>query len=89
MSVTSAIAPLGMWKVLLDCCPVSTKACLFLSSVVLTLDVAAVSATTEGMDQSLTPALTCCSFMLLTLSLCSSSCSSTWQVGGVLLDNIE
>ena len=47
----------------LDCHPVGTKVCLFLSFVIPMLDVAAVLATAEGMDPSLTPACNCCPFM--------------------------
>ena len=63
-AIASSNVPLGMWKVLLNHCPVGTKACLFLSFMVPTLDVAAVLATTEGMDPSFTPARNCCSVMV-------------------------
>ena len=51
--------------------------------------MAPVSATAEGMEPSRTPDLICCLLRLGTISSWSSSCSSTWQVGGALVVNIE
>jgi hypothetical protein len=87
MSLASSTSLLGMRNALADCRPVATNAFLFLSLFVPTLDVAPLSAMAEGM----VPSRTACSnsLMLLTCSTWSSSCLSTWQVGGAVLSNIK
>ena len=85
-SLASSTSPLGMRNALSDCRPVATNAFRFLSLFVPTLDVAPLSAMAEGMVPSRTPCFN--SLMLLTCSTWSSSCSSTWQVGGAVLSNI-
>ncbi len=67
MSIASSIVPLGMLKILLDHHPAGTKACLFLSFVVLMLNVAMVLAKVERMDLSWIPACNYYSFMVMIL----------------------
>jgi hypothetical protein len=73
---------LGMQKALSNFCPVATNAFLALSLVVPTFDVAPLSVIVEGMDPLRTP-----SFILLLLY--TLFCSSTQQLGGAVLSNIE
>jgi hypothetical protein len=82
MLFASSTWPLGMRKALSDFCPVATNAFLALSLVVPTFDVAPLSAMVEGMDLSRTPCFV--SLLLYTLF-----CSSTPQLGGAVLSNIE
>jgi hypothetical protein len=71
-----------MRKALSNFCPVATNAFLALSLVVPTFDVAPLSAMAEGMDP-----LSTHSFILLLLF--TLFCSSTRQLGGAVLSNIE
>ncbi len=87
MLVASSTSPLGMQNALSDCRPVAMNVFLVLSLFVPTLEVAPLSAMAEGMEPSRTPCFN--SLMLLTCSTWSSSCSSTWQVGGAVKSNIE
>ncbi len=87
MLLASSTLPLVMQKALSNWHPVATNAFLFLTLFVLTLDVALLSATAEGVDPSRTPCFNL--LMLLTCSTGSFSCLSTWQVGGALSVKIE
>jgi hypothetical protein len=89
MCVAGSIAPFGMWNALVEWRLVGTNALLLRSRVVPTLDVAPVSAMADGIVPSQIPAFIRVSLILLTVSSWSSSCSSTWQVGGAWLVNIE
>jgi hypothetical protein len=71
-----------MRKALSDLRHVATNAFLALSLVVLMFDVAPLSAMAEGMDPSRTPSF----ILLLSYTL---FCSSTQQLGGAVLSNIE
>jgi hypothetical protein len=82
MLFASSTWPLGMRKALSDFRPVATNAFLALSLVVLTFDVALLSAMAEGMDPLRTPSL----ILLLLFTL---FCLSTQQLGGAVLSNIE
>jgi hypothetical protein len=82
MLLASSTLPLGMWKILSNCISVATNTFLFLSLFVPMLDLASLSAAAEGIDPSRTPCFNL--LMLLTASLQSLSCSSTWQVGGAV-----
>jgi hypothetical protein len=87
MLFASSTWPLGMQKALSNFCPVATNAFLALSLVVPMFDVTPLSAMAEGMDPLRTP-----SFILLKLFTCwllSLFCSSTRQLGGAVLSNIE
>jgi hypothetical protein len=58
------------------------KACLFLSFVVLTLDIAAVLATAEGMDPSSTPACKCCVDPFIVVIVLLVNLATRWGVIG-------
>jgi hypothetical protein len=71
-----------MRKALSNFCPVATNAFLALSLFVPMFDDAPLSAMAEGMDPLRAP-----SFILLLLF--TLFCSSTRQLGGAVLSNIE
>jgi hypothetical protein len=54
-----------------------------------TLEVAALSATMEGMEPFRTPFLINFSRAVISLMLLVYSCSLTWQGGGAMSDKIE
>ncbi len=56
---------------------------------VLTLEVAALSATMEGMEPFRTPFLINFSRAVILLTLLAYSCSSTWQGGRAMSDKME
>jgi hypothetical protein len=76
-----------MRKALSDFRPVATNAFLALSLVVPMFDVSPLSAMAEGMDPSRTPSFI--SLLLFTCWFLSLFCSSTRQLGGAVLSNIE
>jgi hypothetical protein len=78
--------PLGSWKTLLDSCPIGMNAKLcFLAP---TFDVAALSATMDGMVLLRTFVLIVLSERLLIVSSLFDICSLTWQSGGVVSANM-
>ena len=79
------LVPSGNWKILLEVRPVGIRGAVG----VPTLDVAALSATMDGMDPSRTPFLMNCSRAVMSLTLLMRSCSSTWQGGGAVSYKIE
>jgi hypothetical protein len=86
--LTVAIAvrvPSGNWKILLDLRPVGMRGAVR----VLTLEVAALSVTMEGMEPFRTPFLINFSRAVISLMLLAYSCSSTRQGGGAMSDKIE
>jgi hypothetical protein len=76
-----------MRKALSDFRLVATNAILALFLVVLTFDVALLSAMAEGMDPSRTASFI--SLLLFTCWLLSLFCSLTRQSGGAVLPNIK
>jgi hypothetical protein len=82
MSFASSTWPLGMRKALSNFLSVATNAFLALSLVVPTFGVAPLSAMAEGMDLLRTPSF-------ISLLLYTLFCSSTRQLGGAVLSNIE
>ena len=54
-----------------------------------TLEVAALSATMDGMDPLRTPSLIMCSRVVMALMVLMVSCASTWQAGGAVSYRIE
>jgi len=77
--------PSGNWKILLDVRPVGMRGAVG----VPTLEVAALSATMDGMEPLRTPFLMICSRVVTSLTLLMVSCASTWQAGGAVLYKIE
>ncbi len=79
------------WKIFSDVRPVGMNG----SCLVPTWEVVALSVTMDGIEPLRTPFLMSCSraFVSLTLWMLSGclliSCSSTWQGGGAMLDEIE
>ena len=55
MSLAGVRVPSGSWNTLVDGLPVGTTACLELSFLVTTYDVAPLSATADGMEPPRTP----------------------------------
>ena len=86
LTVAAAVlVPSGNWKILVEMRPVGIRGAVG----VPTLDVAALSATMDGMDPSRTPFLMNCSRAVMSLTLLMRSCSSTWQGGGAVSYKIE
>jgi hypothetical protein len=86
--LTVAVAfhvPSGNWKILLDMRPVGMRGTVG----VPTLEVAALSATMEGMELFRTPFLINFLRAVILLTLLAYSCSLTWQGGGAMSDKIE
>jgi hypothetical protein len=87
LTVAAAVlVPSGNWKILLDMRLMGMRGAVGVPM----LDVAAVSATMEGMEPLRTPFLMICSrvvVMLLTLFMVSYT--STWQGGGAVSYKIE
>jgi len=78
LTVAAAVlVPSGNWKILLDMRPVGMR------------DVAALSATMEGMEPLRTSFLMICSRVVMSLTLLMVSCTSTWQGGGAVSYRIE
>ena len=85
MVVAAVLVPPGNWKILLEMRPVGMRGAVG----VPTLDVAALSATMEGMDPSRIPLLMNFLRAVTSLTLLTRSCSSTLQGGGAVLYKIE
>ena len=79
LTVAAAVLiPSGNWKILLDMHPVGMRGAVGVPM----LDVAALSATMEGMELLRTPFLMICSRVVTSLTLLMVSCTLTWQGGG-------
>jgi hypothetical protein len=89
--LAAILVPSGSWKIFLDVHTVGVKG----SCLVLTWEVAALSAMMDGIEPLRTPFLMSCSrafvsVMLWMLSGCLLiSCSLTWKGGGAMSDKIE
>jgi hypothetical protein len=75
----------GSWNTLSDVLPVGMNESL--SSFAPTFDVAALSATMDGMELLRTPFFMLVLDRLLMCSLLDGFCSLTWQSGGVVSAN--
>ena len=86
LRVAAAVCvPSGNWKILLDMRPVGMRGAVG----VPTLEVAALSATMEGMEPFWTPFLINFSRAVIMLTFLVYSCSLTWQGGRAMSDKIE
>jgi hypothetical protein len=86
LTVVAAVrVPLGNWKILLDMHPVGMRGAVG----VPILEVAALSATMEGIEPFRTPFLINFLRAVILLTLLAYSCASTWQGGRAMLDKIE
>jgi hypothetical protein len=72
--VAALCVPLGNWKILLDMRPVGMRGAVGVPM----LEVAALSATMEGMEPFRTPFLINFLRVVISLTLLAYSCSSTW-----------
>ena len=94
MLFTGVRVPSGSWNTLLDGLPVGMNACLMLSFIVPTCDVAPLLAMADGMEPLRTLFLIACTWLVMSRKLVVLmgggywSCSSTWQGGGVASDKI-
>ena len=94
MSLAGVCVPSGSRKTLLEGLPVGMKACSAWSRMVPTCDVAPLSAMADGIDPfrtafliALVQLVTSCKTLMLLCDMCCV-CSSSWQVGGAVSDNI-
>ncbi len=83
--VAAVCVPSGNWKILLNMRPVGMRGAVG----VPTLEVAALSATMEGMELFRTPFFINFLRAVISLTLLAYSCSLTWQGGRAMLDKIE